>query len=90
MEGKGRALWTFHHVIHLTQSGKVVLPNVYQKRFQLHHQIRFTGTATAVRNAPYVLSTILESFNQCNKMLNVDRLPQNFIGDVGGGRLCAK
>jgi hypothetical protein len=33
---KGRALWTFHHLIHLTQPGEAVLPKFFPKRIQLH------------------------------------------------------
>jgi hypothetical protein len=52
------ALQTSHRLIHLTQAGEVVLPNVFSKRIQLHGRIRSTSTATAgarsVPNAPLV------------------------------------
>jgi hypothetical protein len=31
-----RTLWTLHSLIHLTQPGEVVLPNIFLKRLQLH------------------------------------------------------
>jgi hypothetical protein len=44
---KRRVLWTFHHLIYLTQPKEAVLSNVSSKRFQIHQRIRFTNTATA-------------------------------------------
>jgi hypothetical protein len=55
---KERLLWTFHLFIYVTQPGEAVLPNVFLKRIQLPHRIRFTSTATAgagaLPNAPSV------------------------------------
>jgi hypothetical protein len=55
-------LWTIHPLIHVTQLGEVVLPNVFLKWIQLAHKIRSTSTATdgaaratagALLNAPF-------------------------------------
>jgi hypothetical protein len=39
---KKRVLWTFHPLIHLTQSGEAVLKNVFLKWLQLHQKSRST------------------------------------------------
>lgn len=50
----GRVLWTYHHLIHLTQSRISVLPNIFLKWFQIHQKICFTSTITVrgVLNTP--------------------------------------
>jgi hypothetical protein len=61
---KGRALWTFYPLIHLTQLGEAVLPNVFLKRLHLHQRSRSTrgaragavlGGAVALPNRPFVI-----------------------------------
>jgi hypothetical protein len=43
-----RALWTFDLLIHLTQPGEVVLPNIFLKRLQLHQKSCSTREARAI------------------------------------------
>lgn len=49
-EKKRRVLWTSHpliHLIHLTQPGEVILPNIFLKQLQLHQKSRSTRRARA-------------------------------------------
>jgi hypothetical protein len=66
---KRRVLWTFDRLIHITQVGEAVLPNVFLKRIQLLRRIHFINTATvgtatagagALPNAPLEISRALQ------------------------------
>jgi hypothetical protein len=62
---KRRVLWTFDRLIHITQVGEAVLPNVFLKQIQLLRRIHFintatVGTATATAGAPLEISRALQ------------------------------
>jgi hypothetical protein len=76
------ALCTFHPLLHLTQPGESVLPNVSLKRIQLPRRIRSTSTAAAgaataaagaLLNAPILYSCTQFSCSYSSRYKNTNK-----------------